>query len=100
MKLSTAWVDQTQSQFDVQAIPDNHPAAEKLQEAFGEHTFFLGDEGLHIVEAMEPLPAGSGAREVVKLASWRDDKRETLEIHDPEPVGVVVAAGLNGDGRG
>jgi hypothetical protein len=99
MKLSNAWVDQTQSQFDVQAIPDNHPAAGKLKETFGEHTFFLGDEGLHIVEAAEPLPEDSREREVLKLASWRDEKRETLEIHEPETVGVVVAAGVNGGGH-
>jgi hypothetical protein len=97
MKLSTAWVDQTQSQFDVEALPENHPAAGKLNETFGEHTFFVGAEGLHIVEEIESLKAGSGALEVVKLASWRDDKRDTLEIHDPEPVGVVVAAdGIGG----
>jgi hypothetical protein len=37
MKLTAPWVDQTQTQFDVQALPDDHPATEKLHEAFGVH---------------------------------------------------------------
>ena len=39
MKLTSAQVERTMSQFEVQALPDNHPAVPELNELFGEHTF-------------------------------------------------------------
>jgi len=96
MKLTAPWVDQTQSQFDVQALPDDHPATEKLHEAFGVHTFFVGDDGLHIVQEIEPAREETAERAVVRLASWRDAQRSTLEIHEPELVGTVAMVEPNG----
>jgi hypothetical protein len=97
MILTTPWVEQTQIQYDVQALPDDHPLTEKLREMFGVHTFFVGDEGLHVVEDIEPLVVEIGAREIIRLATWRDDRPSTLQVHEPELVGtVVVAASDNG----
>ena len=96
MKLTAPWVDQTQNQFDVQALPDDHPATEKLHEAFGVHTFFVGGDGLHIVQEIEPPRAETAERAVVRLASWRDEDRSTLEIHEPELVGTVAMDGQDG----
>jgi|SRR5258707_9113668 hypothetical protein len=99
MKLTEPWVDQTQTQFDVQALPDDHPATEKLHEAFGVHTFFVGDNGLHIVEEIEPPRAETAERAVVRVASWRDEQRGTLEIHEPELVGTVAMVEQDGNRR-
>ena len=99
MKLTTPWVEQTQIQYDVQALPEDHPATGKLNEVFGAHTFFLGDEGLHIVEEIEPLLVETGAREIIRLASWRDDERSTLEVHQPELIGTVVVVGTSSNGH-
>jgi hypothetical protein len=90
MKLTAPWVDQTQTKFDVEALPDDHPATETPREAFGVHTFFVGDDGLHIVQEIEPPPAETAERAVVRLASWRDEQHSTLEIHEPELVGTVA----------
>src|SRR6266851_5226800 len=54
MKLTSAQVERTLTQFEAQAIPDHHPVVPQLKNLFGEHTFFLDDSGLNIVE-----PAGS-----------------------------------------
>src|SRR6185437_16118592 len=51
------------------AIPDDNPAVPKLNEAFGDHTFFLDSEGLHIVEPTSRDGKVTEAQ-VVKLASW------------------------------
>jgi hypothetical protein len=99
MKLTTPWVDQTQMQFDLRALPENHPATEKLHEVFGVHTFFVGDEGLHIVEEIDLPQVESGAKGILKLASWRDDQHRALEVHEPEMVGIVVATETDGNGR-
>ncbi len=50
MKLNSAQVEQTLSQFEAQVIPDDHPMVPKLNELFGDHTFFLSSEGLNVVE--------------------------------------------------
>jgi len=95
MKLSSALVERTLSQFEAQAIPENHPAVPQLNSAFGEHTFFLDDNGLNIVETAES-EEGARAGKVVKLASWKDANRTSLAPHEPEPTDVVVE--LEGDG--
>jgi hypothetical protein len=40
MKLNSAQLEQTLSQFEAQAIPEDHPMVPKLCELFGDHTFF------------------------------------------------------------
>jgi len=59
MKLTSAQVERTLSQFQGEAIPDNDPVVPQLNSLFGEHTFFLDSNGLNIVEPTEA--AGSGA---------------------------------------
>jgi hypothetical protein len=44
MKLNSAQVEHTLSQFEAQVIPDAHPMIPKLNELFGDHTFFLNSE--------------------------------------------------------
>jgi hypothetical protein len=100
MKLSTARVRLTLAQLEEQeafadtvAIPEDNPVLPQLNELFGDHTFFLDSEGLHIVE---PAPSDGGeapAGQVVKLATWRDPSRSALTPHRPEPTEIVVMLG-------
>src|SRR6185437_9535582 len=99
MKLSSARVQQTLTQFEAQPIPDDHPAVSQLSQVFGDHTFFLDGDGLSIVEPAEPVEAGAQTAKVVKLASWKDAERTSLTPHNPEPTDVVIALGSDdGDG--
>ena len=50
MKLTSAQIERTLRQFEAEAIPDSHPALPRLNELFGDHTFFLDRKGLNIVE--------------------------------------------------
>ena len=89
MKLTSAQVERTLSQFDAEAVPDDHPALPQLNRLFGEHTFFLAGNGLNIVE-----PAGSSRADVqsamvVNVANWTDADPNRLEPHEPEPTDVV-----------
>lgn len=93
MRLSSELVERTVSQIGAQAIPDNHPAVPQLNSLFGDHTFFLDGDGLHIVEPVESTPAGARAGKIVKLASWGDETRTSLAPHEPEPTDVVVVLG-------
>jgi hypothetical protein len=98
MKLSSPLVARTLSQFEAQAIPETHPAVPQLNSAFGDHTFFLDDNGLSIVEPAEPTEGGTPAGKVVKLATWKDDNHTSLRPHEPEPTDLVVELGTDGAG--
>ena len=50
MKLTSAQVERALTQFQAQAIPENHPVLPQLNKLFGDHTFFLDNNGLNIVE--------------------------------------------------
>jgi hypothetical protein len=93
MRLTPVLVKQTLTQFEAQAIPDNHPAVPELNKLFGDHTFFLDGNGLHIVEPAMVDEEGTHAGKVVKLASWNDAERTSLAAHEPEPTDVVVELG-------
>jgi hypothetical protein len=88
-------VERTLSQFEAQVLPDSHPAVAQLNELFGDHTFFLDDDGLYIVEPVEPTETGQAVA-VINLANWTDANRTSLSVHEPEPTDVVIEFGSDG----
>lgn len=87
MKLNSDLVDRTLNQIDAQAVPEDGPLFIRLKDIFGDHTFFLDNSGLNIVE---PMDGSSQAGNVVNLASWDGSERQSLVPHSPEPTDVVV----------
>jgi hypothetical protein len=90
MKLSSAQVKQTLSQFQAEVLPDNHPAVVQLNNLFGEHTFFLDGGGLKVLEPVGVPEMETRTSEVVSLADWSDATLTSLRPHEPEMTGVVV----------
>jgi hypothetical protein len=90
MKLTETQAENTMNQISERAIPDDHPAVPQLKGLFGEHTFFLGSDGLKIVEATGEVDSGGPTACMVKVASWADADRTTLAPHEPEPTEVLV----------
>jgi hypothetical protein len=90
MKLNSAQVERTLSQFQAEAIPDDHPVVRQLNDLFGEHTFFLDSSGLNIVEPAGAAPSGTQSAKVINLANWSDANPTRLEPHEPEMTDVVV----------
>jgi len=90
MKLDATQTAKVQERFGVEAIAESSPANFKLEELFGDHTFFLDSDGLNIVE---PHPEGDGGTcIVVKLASWTQDGKR-LEMQEPELLPIEVDLG-------
>ena len=99
MKLSTTRIRRTLDQLeehtafqDALMISEESPLKPKLSELFGDHTFFLDSDGIHIVEPAEPrssVPAGK----VVKLATWKDSSHTALTPHRPQATDIVVVLG-------
>ncbi len=90
MLLKSAQLRRVEAQLGIEAVPDEHPVTPKLKEAFGDHSFFLDAEGLNIVEPNPSPESDSG--NVVKLASWTDNKTK-LQGHEPEVLPVKVEIG-------
>jgi hypothetical protein len=90
MKMSSDAIEQTLTQFEADPLPDDHPAVEQLNKIFGDHTYFLDPNGLHIVETAESTNSGSQQGVVIKLASWSDKSRTSLAPHPPEPTNMVI----------
>ena len=106
MKLTSMQVKETLSQFPCEVIPDNHPVVPELNSLFGEHTFFLDDHGLNILEPTEARGTAVQSAKVVNVAigappirnswSFTSRKRPTSSSHldpntDPE-VGRSAAS--------
>ena len=90
MKLNSDQVEYTLAQFEAQVIPEDHPLVPKLNELFGDHTFFLDGSGLNVVEPNESTEAGPPAGTVVNVANWSDAQLTSLTPHEPEPTELVV----------
>ena len=85
MKLNSAQAD---------VIPDENPVIAKLNDLFGEHTFFLDQHGLNIVEPVEAAEPSAECARVVKLANWSNDSRSELKLlHEPAETDIVVTLG-------
>ena len=90
MRLNSAQIERTLRQFEAQAIPDDDPIASRLSGLFGDHTFFLNDEGLSVVEPADPPEPGIGAGRIVNLANWSDANLTSLAPHAPEPTDITI----------
>jgi hypothetical protein len=94
MRLTSEQVERTLTQFDAQPIPEDHPALPRLNEVFGDHTFFLDASGLNVVEpAAASADSGAATGQVIKIAGWSDEQLTQLAPHPPEPTDVVVVIG-------
>ncbi len=101
MKLNTAQVARAMDQLQIEAIPEDHPLIPKLNQLFGDHTYFLDRSGLSIVEpaAGDLAPAGAdggGTGVVVNLATWTSSNPPQLQVHEPEPTDNMIALSTEG----
>jgi hypothetical protein len=90
MKLTSSQVQRALSQFEAEAIPDDHPLARKLNDLFGEHTFFLNSNGLNIVEPEESAKVSAHAGTVVNVSDWNDSELTGLVPHTPVRTEIVI----------
>ena len=91
MKLTSAQIERTLSQFEAQAIPESHPVLTRLNELFGDHTFFIDSGGLNVLEPTEASEPDAAVGMIVNLAYWSDETLTKLSPHEPEPTGVIVS---------
>ncbi len=93
MRLTTRQIEHTLDQIEAQAIPDDNPAIQQLNRTFGDHTYFLDEDGLNIVETIDNPENGGETTTVVKVGSWTDATHTTLMVHEPEVTDLLVDVG-------
>ena len=90
MKMNSAQIERTLEQFEGEVVPENNPALPRLKQIFGDHTYFLDQTGLNIVEPGETNHKDVRIGVVVNIADWTDTGSQSLAPHDPEKTGLVV----------
>jgi hypothetical protein len=80
MKLSSEKLGTVLEQIDAKVIPDDHPSLPKLRKVFGDHTFFVDDSGLTIIQPLDQQPQNGG---LIKIARWDDADPPRLVAHAP-----------------
>jgi hypothetical protein len=90
MRLTSAQVERTLTQFDARPVPDDHPMVPQLNGLFGDHTYFLDSSGLSILEPAESKDPAAQPCKIVNLANWTDGNLTGLAPHEPEDTDMVV----------
>jgi hypothetical protein len=90
MKMNSAQIERTLEQFEGEVVPEDNPVLPQLKRIFGDHTYFLDQSGLNIVEPGEADHKDVRVGVVVNIADWADTGSRTLAPHDPEKTGLVV----------
>lgn len=97
MRLSETQTRQVQEHTGASVIPDDNPTMPELRRSFGDHTFFVDDEGLHVWEAVDDDPSDGAKLVGVRIASWSGDDKQALVPHEPAPSHVFDPADLEDD---
>jgi hypothetical protein len=96
MRLSEPQTQRVQEKTGASVVPEDNPSMPALKQNFGDHTFFLDAEGLHIWETVTDEPAEDGKLVGVRIASWSNEDKTSLVPHEPAPSQVLEAPGEEG----
>jgi hypothetical protein len=91
MKLNAAQIEQTLTQLEAEVVPEDNPVMQQLTRLFGEHTYFLDQSGLNIVEPAGPDLQNGHMGVVVNIANWTYEGSTNLAPHEPETTDVLVS---------
>ena len=102
MKLSNANIKTVKETLGVDPLEADNPAIEPLTKNFGEHTFYVGQEGLFVfepdTEEIEPAkpngkakPTAGNTVRLTLVAAWTDENRDAIKACEPQPTEMTVA---------
>ncbi len=90
MKLNSTQIERTLNQFNARVIAEDNPTIVELNDLFGDHTFFLDDSGLKVLEPSDVPQTDGQSGEVVSLADWSDSTLTSLSPHPPVSTGTII----------
>ena len=90
MKLTANQLETAQAALGVDPIPDDNPAMDELKAAFGEHTYYLSDNGLLAFEPDADPETSETTVRLMVMAAWADEEKTSLAPVEPQPTNIVV----------
>ena len=119
MKLTSQQVASVKQELGADPVEETNPAMESLRKAFGDHTFYLANDGLFVLEPADEVlreepgsktasegeetparPMGQPAR-LIRIAAWTDENKKALQPAPPQVSDTVVdLAAAPGKGNG
>ncbi|SDF53731.1 MULTISPECIES: hypothetical protein [Thalassobaculum] len=94
MKLTTDQTAAVQRQTGADPLPEDNPTMGQLQEIFGEHTFYVAEQGLVVPETTPeetaPEAAEDGSVEFMLVAVWAGEDKQSLQPIEPQPTGIKL----------
>ena len=84
MKLTMPQASALQKETGAQIIDDAASVRQQLVDTFGDHTFFLNDDGLHVWELIKDDQTNSQQMAVIQIAAWEDDQKSALATQEPK----------------
>ncbi len=90
MKLTDDQVLAVRNAIGVEPLAYDTPALDQLTKVFGEHTFYLTEDGLVIWEYTESEETVGQPAIAVMIARWTDDERTSLAMQSPQVTNVIV----------
>ena len=93
MKLNTQQVSAIKEQIGAEPVDQTSDAETQLREVFGEHTFYADATGLFVLEPATPetAPEAAESAQVIQIATWSNEEKDTLKSIEPKSSGVVVS---------
>ena len=98
MKLTDPQIGEIEKATGVGPLPADIPFMPQLVEAFGDHTFYLSDQGLIVWEWLDGPEAEGLPVVAVKLAGWSDADKTSLSPQAPEVTEMVLSLAPQPDG--
>lgn len=96
MKLNADQIDAVKHQTNIDPLPEGNADVDQLKSHFGDHTFYLDMNGLHVLEPVKDADVEGEPAAVVKIAHWTDEEKTALAPQSPEVTGSVVKLSVDG----
>jgi len=88
MQLTDTQIKTVEKKTDLNAVKKEHTARGKLEEAFGEHTYFMNEDGLFVFVRAEEADETA---HLLAFAVWdEEDKSRLLQLAEPASAGVAL----------
>lgn len=107
MKLNTQQIAAVKQEIGADPVEDSNPAMEPLRDAFGDHTFYVGSEGLFVLEPVDAgdaqgaeAPAAEPAEpaQLVLIAGWANEEKNALQPVPAQATTTVVDLAVADEG--
>lgn len=96
MKLSRRGIEQVRAQIQAEPMPGDHPALPHLKTYIGDHTFYIGSEGIFIWEYADGDGEEDERINALRVASWADPGKRTVAMHKPQMTETAIRLSQGG----